>query len=70
MKKIPLYTVPLKNPAAEADAQLVADVWKKRGPKAAQDALFMISWLTHAVLWEMLVLRDRAKFIMAGGVPA
>jgi hypothetical protein len=66
MKKIPLDSVALNKPEAEADAQLVAKVWLEKGAKAARDSLFMIAWLTNAVFWEMLVLTDRARFIVNG----
>lgn len=66
MKKVPIYSVPLRNPAAEADAQLVARVLNSKGKAAAEQALFMVAWLSDAVRWEVLVLADRAKFIAGG----
>lgn len=63
MKKNPIYAAPLRNPDAEADAQRLADVLKREGEAAAEQALRDIAKAKKAVLWEVLVLADRAKFI-------
>jgi hypothetical protein len=61
--KNPLYTKPLPQ-AAERDAMLVAEVWRERGTTAANVALDMVAWLSDAVRWEMVVIADRARYLM------
>ncbi len=61
--KTPTYTKPLL-PAAERDAMLVAEVWRERGVTGANIALDMVAWLSDAVRWEMIVIADRARYLM------
>lgn len=61
--KVPKFPAlrPLKNPAAEADAALIARVWREHGSERAVVAFFMVQWLCEPVQWESLALADRVR---------
>lgn len=66
--QVPKYpAAPLKNPAAEADCKLIADVWRKHGAERAVVSFFLVQWLCEPVQWEALAIADRVRTLYHAG---
>lgn len=62
--KKPKFDVPaLLNEAADADAALVAKVWRERGIEAATVSMFMVQWYLDMTRWESSAMAQRIQFL-------
>lgn len=53
----------LPSAAADADAALIAKVWRERGIEAATVSMFMVQWYREMARWESSAMAQRIQYL-------